>query len=88
MYKQESKIQFVYDAVYALAHALDRLIEDKCGRHVISEDNKLRVQCIETLRIDGEQLYKQYLLNVSFDGSTVYHRISSFPLYPFFNIPP
>ena len=28
---RESKIQFVVDAVYAFAHALDRMIADFCG---------------------------------------------------------
>jgi len=28
---QESKIQFVFDAVYAFAHALDRMTAEFCG---------------------------------------------------------
>jgi hypothetical protein len=31
IYTQESKIQFVFDAVYAFAHALHRMVEDTCG---------------------------------------------------------
>jgi len=31
VYVQESKIQFVFDAVYAFAHALDSMTTDVCG---------------------------------------------------------
>lgn len=94
---QESKIQFVYDAVYALAHALHALIEDACGGEtgsagvgggdpgrgggLASEGGGVegkkggargrksrRQRCIRGLKVDGGELYKLYLLNVSFDG--------------------
>ena len=60
---RESKIQFVVDAVYAFAHALDRMIADFCG-HVRSR--RARRRCLRGL--DGQDLYTNYLLNVSFDG--------------------
>ena len=63
VYVQESKIQFVYDAVYAFAHALDRMTTDVCG-HV--RGRRARRRCLRSL--DGQTLYKKYLLNVSFDG--------------------
>lgn len=35
-YEQEAKIQFVYDAVYALAFSLDRLYRETCGENATS----------------------------------------------------
>ncbi|CAG5125467.1 unnamed protein product, partial [Candidula unifasciata] len=56
---QESKVQFIYDAVYAFAHALDNMHKDLCpGMSGI---------CQSMEKIDGEKLLKEYLLNVSFD---------------------
>ncbi|KAL3853232.1 hypothetical protein ACJMK2_016788 [Sinanodonta woodiana] len=65
-YKQETKVQFVYDAVLAMALALDKMIKDDCPVR-----NK---KCPALLKINGEKLLKQYLLNTSFDdgyGATV-----------------
>lgn len=60
-YKQESKVQFIYDAVYALAIALHRMQKDLCPKSV-------RL-CDQMKKIDGEVLLKKYLLNTSFsDG--------------------
>ncbi|XP_070193924.1 metabotropic glutamate receptor 3-like [Littorina saxatilis] len=58
---QESKVQFIYDAVYAIALALHRMQRDLCGpRH--------RGLCDGLKTIDGERLLKDYLLNISFDA--------------------
>jgi metabotropic glutamate receptor 2/3 len=65
IYKQETKIQFVYDAVYALAHALDNMFMDQCGKY---RGRRNRKRCILNMRIDGESLFYNYLLNVSFNG--------------------
>nr|KAG5708802.1 hypothetical protein BaRGS_031956 [Batillaria attramentaria] len=59
--KQESKVQFIYDAVYAIAIALDRMHKEVCP-------NTPRSLCPEMKTIDGERLLKDYLLNISFDG--------------------
>ena len=61
-YKQDSKIQFVYDSVYAMAYALDKLLRDEC-----SNISNLKA-CARTLKIDGQRFYKEYILNVSFIG--------------------
>ena len=58
---QEAKVQFVYDAVYALAIALHRMMHDHCG----SQSWK---SCKSMHTIDGERLLKDYLLNISFTG--------------------
>jgi len=63
VYVQESKIQFVFDAVYSFAHALDRMTNEQCG-HL--RGKRARRRCLRGL--DGQQLYSKYLLNVSFDG--------------------
>ncbi|XP_043238837.1 metabotropic glutamate receptor-like [Amphibalanus amphitrite] len=55
---QESKVQFVIDAVYAFAHALEVLQLDVCGSN--------RYVCANMRRYDGGDFYKKYLLNVSF----------------------
>ena len=65
VYKQETKIQFVYDAVYAMAYALDHLFMDHCGKY---KGRRNRKRCILNLRIDGRSLFYDYLLNVSFNG--------------------
>ena len=48
-YKQDSKIQFVYDSVYAMAFALDKLLRDEC-----SNISSLKA-CAKTLKIDGQR---------------------------------
>lgn len=57
---QESKVQFIYDAVYAFAHALDKMHRDLCPG--------IKGVCKRMQKIDGEKLLREYLLNVSFDG--------------------
>lgn len=61
-YEQESKVQFVVDAVYAFALALDKLRRDLCGR---SEG-----LCSSMANYDRGTFYKNYLLNVSFEGES------------------
>ena len=57
---QENKVQFIYDAVYAFAHALHDMQQDVCvgGKGL----------CTAMTNIDGETLLRNYLLNVSFNG--------------------
>lgn len=61
-YEQESKVQFVVDAVYAFAYALNKLLHDQCGR---SEG-----LCSSMANYDRGAFYKNYLLNVSFVGES------------------
>lgn len=61
-YEQESKVQFVVDAVYAFAFALNKLRRDLCGR---SEG-----LCSSMANYDRGAFYKNYLLNVSFVGES------------------
>ncbi|XP_034937479.1 metabotropic glutamate receptor isoform X2 [Chelonus insularis] len=56
-YEQESKVQFVVDAVYAFALALHNLQRDLC---------KSEVLCQAMIDYDKGVFYKNYLLNVSF----------------------
>ncbi|XP_024944385.1 metabotropic glutamate receptor isoform X2 [Cephus cinctus] len=60
-YEQESKVQFVVDAVYAFALALDNLQRDMCGR---SEG-----LCSSMINYDKGAFFKNYLLNVSFEDA-------------------
>ena len=60
-YRQESKVQFIYDAVYAIAHAIDQLITDK---GLCKSKTKL---CEDLHKINGAEL-KAYILNTTFDG--------------------
>ncbi|CAH1784570.1 unnamed protein product [Owenia fusiformis] len=61
VYKQESKVQFVYDAVYAISKALDSMYTDLCP--------KRDGLCSAMKTISGDELYRRYILNVSFtDG--------------------
>ena len=57
---QESKVQFVVDAVYAFALALHNLQKDICQK-----DEGL---CNEMITYDKGEFYRKYLLNVSFKG--------------------
>ena len=65
-YRQENKVPFVYEAVYALAHALHNLLHDKCDEHVGRPDD--RVSCMKQVHVDGEELFKQYILKVQIPG--------------------
>ena len=59
-YEQDSKIQFVIDAVFAFAHALDALKADICPTW--------KGVCPAMIRYDGGEFYKKYLLKVDFEG--------------------
>ncbi|KAL3871350.1 hypothetical protein ACJMK2_039357 [Sinanodonta woodiana] len=67
-YKQETKVQFVYDAVLAMALALDKMIKDDCP----VRDKK----CPALLKINGEKLLKKYLLNTYF-GEYGYDKVGT-----------
>ncbi|KAG8197942.1 hypothetical protein JTE90_020318 [Oedothorax gibbosus] len=58
-YKQESKVPFVVDAVYAFAHALDKVYKELCEPRGLGHCNEMRA-------LDGSRLYLDYILNVSF----------------------
>lgn len=60
MYQQETKVQFIYNAVYAMARSLHRMQRDICPSTI-----KL---CDGMKKIDGERLLKEYILNTSFSG--------------------
>ena len=63
-YKQESKVQFVVDAVYSFAYALDAAYRDLC--------NSSKNFCQALRELDGETFFKNYLLNVSFTGKHIF----------------
>lgn len=62
-YEQESKIMFVVNAVYAMAHALHRMQRTLCPN-----TTKL---CDAMKHVDGKKLYKDYLLKVNFTGKSL-----------------
>ncbi|XP_076634779.1 metabotropic Glutamate Receptor [Colletes latitarsis] len=57
-YEQESKVQFVVDAVYAFALALHNLQRDVCAKN--------SGLCASMAHYDRGAFYRNYLLNVSF----------------------
>ncbi|XP_055985033.1 metabotropic glutamate receptor 7 isoform X1 [Sorex fumeus] len=59
-YEQEGKVQFVIDAVYAMAHALHHMNKDLCADY--------RGICPEMEHAGGKKLLK-YIRNVNFNGS-------------------
>ncbi|XP_054966867.1 metabotropic glutamate receptor 7 isoform X4 [Pan paniscus] len=59
-YEQEGKVQFVIDAVYAMAHALHHMNKDLCADY--------RGVCPEMEQAGGKKLLK-YIRNVNFNGS-------------------
>uniref|UniRef100_A0A2K6GZD9 Glutamate metabotropic receptor 7 n=1 Tax=Propithecus coquereli TaxID=379532 RepID=A0A2K6GZD9_PROCO len=58
-YEQEGKVQFVIDAVYAMAHALHHMNKDLCADY--------RGVCPEMEQAGGKKLLK-YIRNVNFNG--------------------
>ena len=67
-YEQDSKIQFVVDAVYAFAHAASALQKDLCGSQQHRRGGRVFGACPALLSYDGGDFYTKYLLNVSFIG--------------------
>ncbi|XP_071612480.1 metabotropic glutamate receptor 7 [Heliangelus exortis] len=59
-YEQEGKVQFVIDAVYAMAHALHQMNKDLCADYA--------GVCPEMEEAGGKKLLK-YIRSVSFNGS-------------------
>ncbi|XP_056455071.1 LOW QUALITY PROTEIN: metabotropic glutamate receptor 3 [Gadus chalcogrammus] len=57
-FEPESKIMFVVNAVYAMAHALHRMQQSLC-----SNTTQL---CDAMKSLDGRRLYREFILNVSF----------------------
>lgn len=62
-FEPESKIMFVVNAVYAMAHALHNMQRSLCFN-----TSKL---CDGMKPLDGRKLYRDYILNVSFPGKGV-----------------
>lgn len=80
-YEQDSKIQFVVDAVYAFAHAASALQRDVCGgggsgsggkQHGGHRSGRVNGPCPQLLNYDGGDFYSKYLLNVSFLGESFF----------------
>ncbi|XP_013392097.2 metabotropic glutamate receptor 3 [Lingula anatina] len=57
---QETKVPFVYDAVYSLARALGSMMKDECGV------NHTGGMCAAMKEIDGHKLFQDYILKVEF----------------------
>lgn len=60
-FEPESKIMFVVNAVYAMAHALHRMQRTLCA-------NTTRL-CDAMRSLDGRKLYRDFLLHVNFRGN-------------------
>ena len=61
----DDKVVYVIDAIYAVAHALKTLFNDRCPG--ITDKNSL---CIKNLKIDTTSFFRNYLSTVSFQGFT------------------
>lgn len=59
-FEPESKIMFVVNAVYAMAHALHRMQRALCSNTTLL--------CDAMRSLDGRKLYRDFLLHVSFRG--------------------
>ena len=67
-YEQDSKVQFVIDAVYAFAIALEKLRADVCLPSDRQQSGGGGGMCPQMAQYDGGQFYKNYLLKVDFTG--------------------
>uniref|UniRef100_A0AC35GRS0 G-protein coupled receptors family 3 profile domain-containing protein n=1 Tax=Panagrolaimus sp. PS1159 TaxID=55785 RepID=A0AC35GRS0_9BILA len=70
-FSPDDKIQFVIEAVYAIAHALQSMKNHVCPNDTIETSwitryAKLPEICTAMRHIDGDEFYKKYLLNVKF----------------------
>ena len=63
-YEQDSKVQFVIDAVYAFANALQTMKNTLCPFK--------KGFCEEMRDVDGGFFYKEYLLKTSFKGKILH----------------
>ena len=61
-YEQEGKVQFVIDAVYAMAHALHNMHQDVCADYV--------GLCMKMDPVSGRELLR-YIRKVNFTGECV-----------------
>ncbi|XP_072419187.1 metabotropic glutamate receptor 3-like [Chiloscyllium punctatum] len=59
-YEQETKIMFVVNAVYSMAHALHKMQRVMCP-------NTTRL-CDAIMPLDGKKLYKEYLIKINFSA--------------------
>lgn len=59
-FEQESKIMFVVNAVYAMAHALHNMRQATCLNNT--------TLCGAMKPVNGKKLYKDYILRTKFDG--------------------
>ena len=64
-YNQQSYLHFVYDSVFAFAHALTKMQHDLCGDSYVGMCDAMQPE-----RIDGTSLLR-YLENVSFTGINI-----------------
>lgn len=70
-FNPDDKIQFVIEAVFAIAHALQNLKNDYCKEDAIetswiSRHSGYPEICSAMRHIDGAEFYTKYLLNVTF----------------------
>ena len=74
-YIQETKVQFVVDAVYAFAHALHAAWQRRChqGQSYFGRERNGHIGpvCKDLKELDGGDFYKLFLLNVDFMGKLV-----------------
>lgn len=69
-YQQEGKVQFVMDAVYAMAQALHRMHQDVCGGSP--------GLCPRMANVDGRELLA-HIRAVNFNGKTAANEVRAVP---------
>ncbi|VDO27430.1 unnamed protein product [Onchocerca flexuosa] len=73
-FNPDDKVQFVIDAVYAIAYGLQGMKKDLCPDDTVSSSWTSRYSSVPQIcdamkHIDGEQFYQKYLLQVKFEDA-------------------
>ena len=62
----DDKVPYVMDAIYAFAHALKKLTDDRCPQ----KNSTQKKSCFQMLKVDTKTFFHEYLKKLTFQGIT------------------